>query len=527
MLLSLLVCATFVIPTLCASAQNWQKRSIYQLVTDRFATTDGSAPSCDTSERRYCNGTWKGIINKLDYIQRMGFDAVWISPIVANLEGPTGDGEAYHGYWTVDHNTLNAHFGSESDLKQLSTALHARGMYLMIDVVVNHMAASSIPPNYTAFEPFDQQSDFHPFCWITDYSNQTNVEQCWLGDQNVPLADMDTEDEDIVNFFYSWIQTLVNSYGADGVRIDTVKHVRKDFWPDFAQASGVFSLGEVLDGDIQYVSQYTQVLDSILDYPAFYPLIRAFTNTTGDLSQLASTVEAEQSAYKHGVFMTGAFLENADNPRFQSFQTDQALVMNAMTWPFVGDGIPILYYGQEQGYTGGNDPANREALWLSGYEENKPLVVHVRTLNAARKAAIKANGQFIDTTLKFLSATKSSLAISKSPMLTLLSNGGSTSTPSWNVPDAGYAPNEELIDVVSCMVINANKEGGVSVQGSKGMPQVILPVSIFSKSFCTTLKGDASTSLSSAQGASSAAGPLRKRTPSWQLLVTLLAALLL
>lgn len=69
-----------------------------QIVTDRFATSDGSSPACDTSQRKYCGGTWKGIVSKLDYIQNMGFDAIWISPIVANLEGTTGKGEAYHGF---------------------------------------------------------------------------------------------------------------------------------------------------------------------------------------------------------------------------------------------------------------------------------------------------------------------------------------------------------------------------------------------------------------------------------------------
>ncbi len=68
-----------------------------QLVTDRFATPDGSSPSCDTGDRKYCGGTWKGIISKLDYIHDLGFDAVWISPVVANLEGNTTDGQAYHG----------------------------------------------------------------------------------------------------------------------------------------------------------------------------------------------------------------------------------------------------------------------------------------------------------------------------------------------------------------------------------------------------------------------------------------------
>jgi alpha-amylase len=59
-------------------------------------------------------------------------------------------------------------------------------------------------------------------------------------------------------------------YSVDGVRIDTVKHVRKDFWPAFANAAGVFTLGEVLEGTTSYVAEYQQVLDSVLNYPAFY-----------------------------------------------------------------------------------------------------------------------------------------------------------------------------------------------------------------------------------------------------------------
>ena len=58
---------------------------------------DGSSPTCNTEDRRYCGGTYKGVINKLDYIQNMGFDAIWISPIVANVESKTNLGEAFHG----------------------------------------------------------------------------------------------------------------------------------------------------------------------------------------------------------------------------------------------------------------------------------------------------------------------------------------------------------------------------------------------------------------------------------------------
>ena len=69
----------------------------YQLVTDRFALADGSGPACNTGDRKYCGGTYKGIINHLDYIQNMGFDAIWISPVVSTFQGASAYGEAYHG----------------------------------------------------------------------------------------------------------------------------------------------------------------------------------------------------------------------------------------------------------------------------------------------------------------------------------------------------------------------------------------------------------------------------------------------
>lgn len=89
----------------------------------------------------------------------MGFDSIWISPITKNIDGSTGQGEAYHGYWPVDLYNLNEHFGTSDDLKELSAALHKRGMYLMVDVVVNHFAATSTPPSltYSGYTPFNTE----------------------------------------------------------------------------------------------------------------------------------------------------------------------------------------------------------------------------------------------------------------------------------------------------------------------------------------------------------------------------------
>lgn len=115
----------------------------------------------------------------------------------------------------------------------------------MLDVVVNHLVYPSNPPDFSDFKPFNSQSNFHSECFISDYNNQTDVEQCWLGDSSLPLADTNTEDDDVVSSLYDWIKNLVSTYSADGVRIDTVKHIRQDFWPDFASNAGVFTIGEV------------------------------------------------------------------------------------------------------------------------------------------------------------------------------------------------------------------------------------------------------------------------------------------
>ena len=123
-------------PALAATAEEWKNRAIYQIITDRFAPPSDTAPArtsplaevCDESLQTWCGGTWLSIIDKLDYIQGMGFDAIWISPTGQNIDVHTPYNYAYHGYWVNDPMTVNPRFGSEDDLKALSKALHDRDM---------------------------------------------------------------------------------------------------------------------------------------------------------------------------------------------------------------------------------------------------------------------------------------------------------------------------------------------------------------------------------------------------------------
>src|SRR5699024_11151187 len=131
---------TLPISVLSANIAAWKTRTVYQTMTDRFAQTDGSTTrACNLTEGAYCGGTWRGTINHLDYIQDMGFDAIMMSPIVKNIEERVSYGEAYHGYWVQDMYSLNPHFGTHQDLLDLSQAVHDRGMFLMMDIVINNM----------------------------------------------------------------------------------------------------------------------------------------------------------------------------------------------------------------------------------------------------------------------------------------------------------------------------------------------------------------------------------------------------
>ncbi|KAJ7623070.1 alpha-amylase [Mycena polygramma] len=503
-LLAILSSLILVSPALAASAADWSTRSIYQLVTDRFAKLTDSSSPCDSTLRTYCGGSWAGIASHLDYIQDMGFDAVWISPIVANVD-KTAYGDGYHGYWSRDIDTLNPHFGSAADLKALSDAVHVRGMFLMLDVVVNHYAG--LPTNttpsspsgqftfdYAAQPPFTDAADYHAQCFITDYANQTDVEQCWLGDAHLPLPDLDTEDPSVSATLNAWIRDTVKAYDVDGVRIDTVKHIRHDFWAGYTASAGVFTLGEVLTNNATYAASYLGAVDGVFDYPAWYCLTAAFASPNGDLAALAaspslaslpssSSSSASSSSRSSGTSapVTAAFLENHDQPRFPSFTSDVALQRNAMAWVFVGDGIPVLYYGQEQGYQGGGDPYNREALWLSAYETTKPGVALVTALNTARRQAMAADGGFLTTPAKYLpQPDPHTLALSKPPLLALLTNVGlpaNDSAPgaSWRIPAGVYASGTVLVDVLACRAFTVAGDGDTTVQAEEGMPRVLLP----------------------------------------------------
>ena len=322
----------------------WKTRSIYQILTDRFARTSDTG-SCTLSQ--YCGGNYQGIINHLDYIQGMGFNAIWISPIVQNYAG------SYHGYHLTNLYNLNSNFGSEDDFKNLITQCHNRDIWVMVDVVANHVGP--VGTDYSQVYPFNSADHYHDYCDINDWSNQWQVENCRLSG----LPDLKQENEWVAQTLLDWISDIISKYNIDGIRIDTIMEVPKTFWDSFRNYAGVFQIGEAFSGDINYVADYQNHLDSVFNYPLYYTIqssfCGSFTNLEGYWFNSRPIYPAPQYA--------ATFVENHDNPRFLNRCNDRSKFTNAAIFSLLWEGIPVFYYGGEQYYAGGADPNNREPLW--------------------------------------------------------------------------------------------------------------------------------------------------------------------
>ena len=368
---------SLIILSISRTAEEWKSRAIYQLMTDRFATSNASPAPCNVSEMKYCGGDHKGLKDHLDYIKGMGWDAIWISPIVKNAEG------SYHSYHTIDFYGLNEHFGTEEDMQNLVKAMHDNDIWLMLDVVANHVGL--VGNDFRSINPFNSPEHYHDPCTITDWTNYEMVEYCRLAD----LPDLKHENDYVADELLRWIKYMVDKYHVDGLRVDTVPEVPRWFWKKFNEACGVFQMGEVFNGNVEYVASYQGPLTATFNYPLYYSINDGFK---GDMTYLHEYFTEKRDVYPDATVL-GVFIGNHDNPRFlhqdEWNQRTKKQLDNASVFSVFWEGIPIVYYGDEQYFDGGGDPGCREALWESNFNTSTPLYQYYKqALNVRKKKEI-------------------------------------------------------------------------------------------------------------------------------------------
>jgi len=455
-----LACLAFALVT-SRTPDEWRDKVIYQVLTDRFAQNPqyaDSSSNCDL--KSYCGGTWAGLVSRLDYIQGLGVDAIWITPVVENTDG------GYHGYWLKDLFNLNSNFGSASDLANMVAEAHKRGIWVMVDVVANHVGP--VGSDFTQIAPFNETSHYHPECEITDWNNQPQVEQCRLSG----LPDLDQNNAFVRTTLKTWIGNLTQHFDIDGVRVDTVPEIHPDFWNEFNAAAGTYCLGEVFNGNIDYVAGYQNHMDGIFSYPLFFTMRSVFQNKGTPMSNIEALLGPSGTIWAKfkDPGLLGNFIDNHDNARFLNAQGDVHMYMNALAVTLTTTGIPVIYYGTEQLFHGGNDPENRETLWPN-YSNTTDMYSFLAKVIQHRKSVALYKEPQVQRY-----AASNFYAFTRGDTLVAVTNQGTGSTVNYTLtylPETWKA-GDNVCDILTGDCIQVTS-GGLAIGLQDGLPKIFYP----------------------------------------------------
>lgn len=233
---------------------------------------------------------------------------------------------------------------------------------------------------------------------------------------------------------------------------------------------------------------YQKQLDGLLNYPLYYPMIRAFQNSHGNMSSLSTAVSTVQESCRDPTLL-GTFSENHDNARFPSITNDLHLNMNVIAFTILAGGIPIIYQGQEQGFSGGNEPSNREALWTSAFSTKSALYTLIASLNQIRNHEVFSNPTYLTSPTSIIYTDDHNIALRKGQIVSLFSNEGFNAT-NYNLILTGhrFAANQGVVEILSCKNLTVSRAGDLRVAVQQGIPQVIFFSDRFSEYLLTKLR---------------------------------------
>ena len=397
---------------------DWDEAIIYFAVTDRFF--DGSDANNSGVDKNgslsYHGGDFAGLNEKLDYLDELGVNTIWITPIVENSDttttkdGETIESTGYHGYWASDFTKLNSHLGTEAEFSALLEAAHERGMKIMVDVVINHAG-------------YDTESYFNSVLdgvtMIRTSDNTVSGSDVYASLAGLP--DFVTEDEAVRNQLIEWQTDWMDKFDIDYYRIDTVKHVDYTTWAAFRN-----SLAAV-NPDFKMIGEYagagyantagelgTGTMDALLDFD-FNDFAQKFVG--GDLATVESSLVKRNTSINNTATM-GSFIGSHDEDGLQyklmnenGIAEEEALNLMkvAATLQITAKGQPVIYYGEEIGQTGANNypyQTNRYDFDWSEQEaqqtDNSSMYNHYKTLLSIRN-------EYTDV---FAKGTRSTVAVS-------------------------------------------------------------------------------------------------------------------
>jgi alpha-amylase len=448
----------------------WSDEILYFVLVDRFADGDLSNDvAVDPADKgKFHGGDLKGLTEQLDEIASLGVTAVWVNPLVKNIDGfVTGAGFpdwAYHGYWADDFGRLDPRFGSDADLEAFVRAAHARGLRVLLDVVYNHVGYGS----RLLTDPRTKDYFRHP-------CGQDDLTSCVAG-----LPDLMTERPEVRDWVLGPSLERARRFGLDGFRLDTVKHVDHAFWQEHRRrlraevSPSFFLLGEVWGGDAQVLDPWfaSDELDAGFDF-GFQGSALGWVQGRGRTVAFARYLESRQKV-RPG-HLLAHFLSSHDvEGALSQLGGDVARFKLAAALQLAVSGLPVVFYGEEVGRDIGKWPSNRSDMpWGerairpgAGVRRDEALRTWYRRLLAARRAH-PGLSHFVHRTLS-----------AEGDLLVFLREDPARGDAVLVAVNRGDAPAEATVDRPVAWGVRAARDelgGGAAALGEGGTVRVTVP----------------------------------------------------
>ena len=345
---------------------------VYQIFPSRFATDKEVAKKkwykAPISFKDELGGNLRGIINHLDHLKDLGIDVIYMTPVFQS--------DSVHKYDTIDYYRIDPSFGTEDDLRELVDTAHEMGMRVILDAVFNHTS-----PKFFAFADLkkkEKQSAYRDWYFVDSFP----LHAAWGekpsfksfayfgGMPKLNLKNQETQDYFIKVGLY-WLEKC----HIEGWRLDVADEISHVFWKRFRDEIKAVNPQALIIGEVwHYAADFLEgdEWDTVMNYP-FYQGVR---DLVADEKIKASRF-LEKLGFLRGNLHNKVYpvlwnlIDSHDTPRFLNVcgeQKDKQKLGAALQ--LLLPGMPMIYYGDEYGLTGGQDPdCRRGMLWDEEYQD--------------------------------------------------------------------------------------------------------------------------------------------------------------
>ncbi|SIQ91533.1 Glycosidase [Peribacillus simplex] len=387
-------------------APEWVKDTVwYQIFPERFANgnpdndPEGVIPwgSEDPAVDNFFGGDFEGIIEHLDYLENLGINGIYFTPIFHAYSN--------HKYDTIDYRSIDPQFGTKETLKTLIAECHKRNIRVMLDAVFNH-SGYYFPPFQDLLEKGEKSKYkdwFHPHSFPLKGGERPNYETFGFFES---MPKLNTANPEVKEYLLEVSAYWIKEYDIDAWRLDVANEVDQPFWREFRTTvknikPDLYILGEIWHDSMPWLRG--DQFDAVMNYPFTNQVFRLVASQTINAREFTEQMTAIYHSYPTNVFdVTFNLLGSHDTPRiFTDCGEDlaRAKLIHAILLTFSGS--PCIYYGDEIGLTGGMDPGCRKCMVWEEEKQNTELFNEIKALILLRKEErLLANDgkfKFLDT----------------------------------------------------------------------------------------------------------------------------------